>query len=262
MGCTRVLGQGLSIERICARPSSVGGSARSSTLRPCRWFSTRYRASLVDVIGPAPCWSRRPASRTQLRHPASAVQRFAAWPSNVTDVWFPAGSYSMTNRPWMRKSPGSPFVGWTAPQSHGPVPTRVRDPSEWNDELGSRSADLHGVSGRLVGQDRAVMRDRRRGAHDESGRVCKGLDDERSLVLNAKRKGTQVGVDRVALDGNDLPGRRCGGGRGRVEGGDREGASDGDNDPTGRSHVSSPTISGIDVSFANRVSTRVTLSIC
>ena len=71
------------------------------------------------------------------------------------------------------------------------------------------------------------MRDRRRGAYDESGRVCKGLDDERSLVLNAKRKGTQVGVDRVALDGNDLPGRRCGGGRGRVEGGDREGASDG-----------------------------------
>ena len=35
--CTKDLGQGLSIERMCPCPSSVDGSARSSRLRRCRW---------------------------------------------------------------------------------------------------------------------------------------------------------------------------------------------------------------------------------
>lgn len=37
VGCSKVLGQFLSIERICSCPRSAGSSAHSSRLRPCRW---------------------------------------------------------------------------------------------------------------------------------------------------------------------------------------------------------------------------------
>src|SRR4051794_35069500 len=37
VGCTKDLGQGLWIERICSCQSDAGGSVRSSRLRPCSW---------------------------------------------------------------------------------------------------------------------------------------------------------------------------------------------------------------------------------
>jgi hypothetical protein len=37
VGCSKDLGQFLSIERISSCPRSAGSSVRSSRLRPCRW---------------------------------------------------------------------------------------------------------------------------------------------------------------------------------------------------------------------------------